>query len=151
MSDLREIYQEVILDHNRQPRNRGILEHPTHEAEGYNPLCGDQIHLTIEVADGKIANIAFEGHGCAISTASSSLMTEYLKGIAVKEAEALFEAFHCRLMDEPCAEEIRDKDLGKLEALQGVKEFPIRVKCATLPWHTMIAALHQAAEPVTTE
>jgi len=151
MSDLREIYQEVILDHNRNPRNHGRLDHPTHQAEGFNPLCGDQIHLTLRMDDGRITEVAFEGHGCAISTASSSLMTEYLKGMTPEEAEALFNAFHSRLMGEEPPEESREVELGKLEALEGVKEYPIRVKCATLPWHTLLAAIHQRQDPVTTE
>ncbi len=151
MSDLSDIYQEVILDHNRHPRNRGVVDHPTHKAEGYNPLCGDQLYLTLRMKDGRIEDVAFEGHGCAISTASSSLMTEALKGATLAEAEELFEAFHSRLTDDECPAELLAKDLGKLEALQGVKEFPVRVKCATLCWHTMLAALHEKQDPVSTE
>lgn len=150
MSELRDIYQEVILDHNRSPRNKGCLEHATHHAEGYNPLCGDQINITLHIENGRILDVAFDGHGCAISTASSSLMTEYMKGLTTEEAEALFETFHCRLTGD-CKSESPEVDLGKLEALEGVREYPIRVKCATLPWHTLIAAIHQASEPVTTE
>jgi len=151
MSDLRDIYQEVILDHNRNPRNRGRIEQPTHHAEGYNPLCGDQIYLTMRIEDGRIQQVAFEGHGCAISTASSSLMTEYLVGMSVEEAETLFQAFHCRLTDESCPEAVKQTDLGKLEALEGVKEYPVRVKCATLCWHTLAAALHRTQDSVSTE
>lgn len=151
MSDLRDIYQEVILDHNRHPRNRGMIDHPTHRAEGFNPLCGDQLYLTVKMENDRIVDVAFEGHGCAISTASSSLMTEALKGATLAEAETLFQAFHKRLTDAECPAELLEMDIGKLEALEGVKEFPVRVKCATLCWHTMMAALHEKDEPVSTE
>ena len=138
MTDLRELYQELILEQNALPRNFGPLANPTHTAEGYNPLCGDQLRLFLRIDKGVIAEIGFEGSGCAISKASTSLMTTTLKNKAIQEAEALFGAFHQMLTDSnPNVPEV----LGKLRAFSGVREFPVRVKCATLPWHTLRAAL----------
>jgi nitrogen fixation NifU-like protein len=137
--DLRELYQEVILDHNKRPRNRGRIEVPTAEADGHNPLCGDQVHVTLHTKDGLIDAIAFEGQGCAISTASASLMTEAVKGKTVEEAEAIFREFQSMVTSPDDAGE--HVDLGSLVALAGVREFPVRIKCATLPWHTLHAAL----------
>lgn len=148
MSDLRELYQDVIMDHNRKPRNFGPMDEPTNEAEGYNPLCGDQVSLHLKVSQGIIEEITFEGVGCAISTASASLMTEQVKGKSVQEAEDLFETFH-RMVTTGANED--DTIADALQALQGVREFPIRIKCATLPWHTLEAALHGSTQPVKTE
>lgn len=144
-SDLKQLYQEVILDHNRNPRNFGELERPTHQAEGYNPLCGDRYKIYIQVADGKIADVRFEGAGCAISKSSASLMTSCLKGQPITEAEQLFENFHGMLKGETDAEALPGSAC-KIAALQGVKEFPTRIKCATLIWHTMKSALEGEAE-----
>lgn len=148
MADLRDLYQEVILDHGRRPRNFGPLAGANRHAEGFNPLCGDRLTLHLQVEDGVIRAARFEGSGCAISTASASLMTEALKGKTQAEAEALFGAFHSMLTAPDGAEAA---DLGKLEVLAGVREFPTRVKCATLAWHTLEAALHRSAAPVSTE
>lgn len=139
MAILRELYQEVIVDHSRHPRHFGILEPSTHHAEGYNPLCGDRLTLYLNIKGDLIESIMFQGTGCAISTASASLLTEFLEGKTVAEAESLFRRFHAALIE---GEE--ERDLGKLSVLMGVKEFPARVKCATLAWHTLHAALqHQ--------
>jgi nitrogen fixation NifU-like protein len=148
MSDLRELYQEVILDHNKQPRNfRGVDPHD-HEADGYNPLCGDKIHLELRLgADGRIEDIGFSGEGCAISTASASIMTEMLKGKTTEEANQLFERFRHQCTDEASEPE---PSLGKLGVLAGVRDYPMRVKCATLAWHTLQAAIEGKGE-VSTE
>jgi nitrogen fixation protein NifU and related proteins len=148
VSDLRELYQEVIFDHNRRPRNFGPLAEANRSAEGFNPLCGDKLELHLKIVDGVIEDARFEGSGCAISTASASLMTEALKGKSEAEAEALFAGFHALLTGGDAPENV---PLGKLEVLSGVREFPTRVKCATLAWHTLEAALHNAARPVSTE
>jgi nitrogen fixation NifU-like protein len=148
MSDLRELYQEVIFDHNRRPRNFGKLASANRTAEGFNALCGDRLTLYLEVAGNKIQNVMFEGSGCAISTASASLLTETLKGKSLEEAESLFQGFH-RMVTEDDAP-VPD-DMGKLTVLAGVREFPARVKCATLSWHTLQAALHGEHAPVSTE
>jgi nitrogen fixation NifU-like protein len=150
MSDLRDLYQEVILDHTKRPRNFGPLEHATHRAQGYNPLCGDQLALFLEIADGRVRDIRFAGKGCAISTASASLLTEALRGKTTDEAHALFTRFH-RVVTTPPDEEVDVSELGKLAVLAGVREFPMRVKCASLAWHTLEAALAGKADPVTTE
>lgn len=136
--DLRELYQEVILDHNKRPRNRGPLDDATHSAEGHNPLCGDQITLRLKVKDGKVEDVKFEGHGCAISTASASLMTEAIVGHTVVEAEETFHRFHNLMTGDGKVED----DFDPLSVLAGVREFPIRVKCATLAWHTLDSALN---------
>ena len=133
---LNDLYQETILDHGRKPRNRRKLDSFTHEAQGHNPLCGDEIHLRLNVKDGVIVDVAFEGCGCAISTASASLMTMELKGRKVEEAEALFEKFQLHLRNEKVADE-----LGEVECLVGVAAFPERIKCAILPWHAFRAAM----------
>ncbi|QID16163.1 SUF system NifU family Fe-S cluster assembly protein [Nitrogeniibacter mangrovi] len=148
MADLRGLYQELILDHGRRPRNFGPLPEANRDAEGVNPLCGDQLHLHLKVEDGRIVDLRFDGHGCAISTASASLMTQALKGRTVAEAEALFDAFHALMTGTPAPDAA---PLGKLEVLAGVREFPTRIKCATLAWHTLAAALHGGDETVSTE
>lgn len=136
MSDLRDLYQSVILDHNKHPRNFGALEAPTAEADGHNPLCGDQLHLGLRVEDGRITDVCFQGEGCAISTASASVMTETIKGRTVDEVRALFTSFHDLVTGKGPG-----GDVGKLAVFAGVAEFPVRVKCATLCWHTLMAAL----------
>ena len=147
MSDLTELYQDMILDHNKRPRNFGRLAAANRSASGDNPLCGDRIDLELEIQDGRIENIAFTGAGCAISTASASLMTEAVKGRPLAEAEALAERFRALMRGEgPAGEE-----LGGLAALTGVRAYPMRVKCATLPWHTLRSALAGADTTVTTE
>lgn len=154
MADLRDLYQEVIIDHSRRPRNFGRLEAHNRRAEGFNPLCGDRLTLYLKVADGIIEAAGFEGSGCAISTASASLLTEALPGKSVAQAEALFAAFHDLVTGAaPAAAAAADAlvPLGKLRVLAGVREFPARVKCATLAWHTLRAALHEQAAPVSSE
>ncbi len=145
MSDLRELYQEVILDHGRRPRNFRALETPCQSAEGYNPLCGDQLKLYVKLEGDRIADIAFEGAGCAISTASASLMTTTLKGKSTAEAEQLFEQFHDMVTRGPGQAREAVEGLGKLAVLGGVCEFPVRVKCASLAWHTLKSALTDGA------
>ncbi len=149
MSDLRDLYQEVIFDHNRHPRNFGKLEEANRFAAGHNPLCGDRLNLYLKVEDGVIVDARFEGVGCAISTASASLMTERLKGMRVDEAEVLYGRFHELLTGSAAADDTAS--LGKLNVLLGVKEYPARVKCATLAWHTLHAALGDQEKTVTTE
>lgn len=151
--DLRALYEEVILDHNRSPRNYPKIPDGSNcSAHGYNPLCGDEVQVHLRVEDGLIQDIGFEGQGCAISTASASLMTEALKGKSEAEAAALFEAVHKFLTGQDSDESDEDADrLGKLTVLGGVKEYPMRVKCATLAWHTLQAALEHSEKPVTTE
>jgi nitrogen fixation protein NifU and related proteins len=149
MSELRDLYQQVILDHNRKPRNFGRLERPNRTAEGYNPLCGDRIQVYLEVDNGVIRDIRFEGSGCAISKAAASMMTASLKGMTVPEAERLFGRFH-EMLTTP-ADTGAPAELGKLAVFSGVCEFPSRIKCATLPWHTVHAALAGTGEPVSTE
>jgi nitrogen fixation NifU-like protein len=140
---LSDLYRDVILDHNRQPRNFGALAAPSARVEGYNPLCGDRLVLTLELDGERITDIRFEGQGCAISTASASLMTEAVKGRTRGEALAIFERMHALLTDDAAPAD--DERLGKLAALSGVREFPARVKCASLCWHTLVSAL-QAPE-----
>lgn len=147
MSDMRDLYQEVILDHNKRPRNFRILPAPTHKADGVNPLCGDRISVFLDIEDGVIKDIAFQGAGCAISSASASLMTEALKGKPVAEVDHLFGAFH-DVVTTDCA---CPKGLGKLGVLAGVRDYPSRVKCATLAWHAVRAALEERKTPVATE
>lgn len=153
MSDLRELYQSTILDHNKRPRNFRVLEHATHHADGYNPLCGDRVTVWLDVRDGVIRDVAFQGAGCAISTASASMMTESVKGRPVADAEALYRRFHDMatgpIGDEPNDDEL--DSLGKLAVFAGVREYPARVKCATLVWHALRAALAGRAAPVSTE
>ena len=146
--DLTDLYRDVILDHNRRPRNFGPLDQANARAEGFNPLCGDRLTVRLNLADDRIENIRFEGQGCAISTASASLMTEAVKGKTRGEALALFDRVHGLLTDDAAGAE----DLGKLAALSGVREYPARVKCASLCWHTLASALKSPdAEPVSTE
>ncbi len=142
-----DLYQEIILDHSKRPRNTGRLENATAAAEGFNPLCGDKLTLELRIEDGRIEDARFAGSGCAISTASASLMTEVLKGRTKQEAEKLFERFH-ELLTSDAADA---SDLGKLAVFSGVREFPARVKCATLAWHTLKAALENSREKVSTE
>jgi nitrogen fixation protein NifU and related proteins len=146
MSDLRDLYQEVILDHNRVPRNFGKLENANRESEGHNPLCGDRVKVFLHVEGERIEGIAFQGSGCAISTASASLMTEALKGRTVEEARRLFRGFHDLLTIGGGGD-----GLGKLAVFAGVREYPIRIKCATLAWHAVQAALEQKDQPISTE
>ena len=147
MSDLQELYQEVILDHNKRPRNFRALA-DGRRAEGYNPLCGDRLTVYVRVDDGVIKEAAFQGSGCAISKASASLMTDSVKGKTVAEAEALFERFHRAVTAPPDAPV---EDLGKLSVLTGVRQFPVRVKCATLAWYALRAAVEARDEVVSTE
>lgn len=139
MNELRELYQEVILDHNRRPRNKGHLGSPTHASDGYNPLCGDQIHLELHVAGGIIEDVKFDGHGCAISTASASIMTEAVKGKSPEEARKLFDEMQA-LLTSP-GENAAQPEEEELMALSGVREYPVRIKCAILAWHALKQAL----------
>ena len=152
MSELRDLYQEVILDHVKRPRNSGALAGASHRADGDNPLCGDKVAIFLSIEDGRIADVRFQGRGCAISLASASLMTEAIKGKTEAEVRAMFECFHTGLTarnEEDAANALADLD--KLAVFGGVREFPVRVKCATLPWHTLVAALDRATRPVKTE
>jgi len=142
MSELSELYQQVILDHNKKPRNFHKLETANRSAEGYNPLCGDQLHIYLELADDQVKDISFEGTGCAIFKASASMMTQAVKGKTKQESEELFSEFH-RLVTGELDEETEENKLGNLKIFAGVRDFPVRVKCATLPWHTMHAALNK--------
>lgn len=146
--DLRELYQEVILDHNRYPRNRGALAEADRFAEGYNPLCGDEVKVYLQVVDGAISDVAFDGKGCAISTASASLMTEAIKGKTIEEVETLFRSFQSMVTE--TGDATARPELGDLEVLGGVREYPVRIKCATLPWHALVAAIQGGGE-VSTE
>jgi nitrogen fixation NifU-like protein len=147
MSDLRDLYQQVILDHNRKPRNFRKIADANRTAEGYNPLCGDRITLELTVEDGVVKDAAFQGAGCAISKASASMMTASVIGKPEREVDALFHRVHAMLTGPNGV----DADVGKLAVFAGVREFPSRIKCATLAWHTLQAALQGAAEPVSTE
>jgi nitrogen fixation NifU-like protein len=149
MSDLRELYQEVILDHNKRPRNFGALSEANRHAEGHNPLCGDHITVHLDVEGGVIKGVSFEGAGCAISRASASLMTDAVKGKPVAEAERLFDEFH-HMVTSGVDEQV-EAALGKLAVFCGVREFPSRVKCASLAWHTLHAALEDRTQAVSTE
>jgi nitrogen fixation NifU-like protein len=149
MSELNELYQEVILDHNRRPHNFRVIDPASAKQEGYNPLCGDRLTLYLTLDGDVIRDVAFQGSGCAISKASASLMTDALKGKKVSEARALFEQFHSMITSDPGSP---ITDLGKLSVLAGVRDFPTRVKCASLAWHTMKAAVaHETDAPVSTE
>ena len=151
MSDLVDLYQEMVLDHNNRPRNFRKLEDASNTADGYNPLCGDQISIYLKVEDGVIEDVGFQGVGCAISKSSASMMTQSIKGKTVKEAEALFQDFHTMVTREPGAE-YDSSSLGELEVLSGVCAFPTRIKCASLAWHTMTASLNNKQNgPATTE
>lgn len=147
--ELRELYREVILDHARSPRHFGKLENATHSAQGINPLCGDKLTLYLELDGNGVRNAAFEGSGCAISVASASLLTDTIIGAPISTALAYFEAVTTRLTSTDTGRS--DLDLGKLRSLDGVREFPSRVKCATLAWHALNAAVQGHAEPATTE
>jgi nitrogen fixation NifU-like protein len=150
MSNVNELYQEIILDHNKNPRNFHKIENPTCSQEAFNPLCGDHIHLYLKLEDGVIKDISFEGSGCAISKSSASLMTSVLKGKTVAEADALFDKFH-KLVTSTMDEEQESEALGKLAVFAGVREFPVRVKCASLAWHALRAALNNEQNIVSTE
>jgi nitrogen fixation NifU-like protein len=149
MTELEDLYQEVILDHYRSPRNHRVLEDASHRAEGYNPLCGDRLTVYLKVESGVIVDVTFEGSGCAISQASASVMTSSLKGKTRAEAEDLFERFRSLVTGE--GDQADAMELGELAALSGVSRFPTRVKCATLAWHSALAALGQEGNAVFTE
>jgi len=148
MSELSELYQAVILDHNKKPRNFHKLENANHSAEGFNPLCGDQLKVYLHVEDDQLKEVSFEGSGCAISKASASMMTQAVKGKTKAEAETLFNEFH-RMATGELDEESEANHLGKLTIFAGVRDFPARVKCATLSWHTMHAALNEQTQTST--
>jgi len=148
MSELRDLYQQVILDHNRKPRNCYVMDCANRSADGHNPLCGDTVKVYLRIDDGRIAEISFQGSGCAICTASTSLMTESVKGKTVAETTELFRGFHDMLTGVAAEQGL---DLGKLMVFEGVREYPVRVKCATLAWHTLKAAIDSTDRPVTTE
>ena len=150
MSDLSDLYQEVILDHNRRPRNYGPLADGNREAKGHNPLCGDRLTVFLKLTGERIDDIHFEGSGCAISKASASLMTEAVKGKTTAEAASIFERFQA-MITAPIDVVAGDKTLGKLTVLGGVREFPVRIKCASLPWHTLKAAIAASPETAVTE
>ena len=150
MADLSELYQEVILDHNRKPRNFKILEAANRQQEGYNPLCGDQLTLYLEMDGDLIKDVSFQGSGCAISKASASMMTTAVKGKTIEEAEVLFDEFHRMVLGE-LEPDAGPNHLGRLSIFTGVREFPARVKCASLAWHTLHAAIEGKTEPVSTE
>ena len=149
MSELSELYQQVILDHNKKPRNFRKLENANYTADGYNPLCGDQLTIYLDVEDNLVKEVGFEGSGCAISKAAASMMTQAVKGKSKEQAENLFNEFHSMVTGE-LNEETEPNSLGNLKIFAGVREFPVRVKCATLPWHTLHAALNKQ-EQVSTE
>ena len=151
MFDLRDLYQQVIVDHNKSPRNFGKLEPCNHDAEGDNPLCGDKLHVYLQVDDnGIVEDVRFEGEGCAISIASASLMTEAIKGRPIAEFETLFKEFQ-HMVTSDLNEPPNEQGLGKLAVLSGVREFPSRIKCAILCWHTLKSAVQDSAEPAKTE
>ena len=150
MSDLRELYQELIIDHSKRPRNFKVLETANRKLEGYNPLCGDKITVFLELEHDRVKNVSFQGSGCAISTASASVMTDSVKGKTLAEVEALFEVFHDMVTGKPPAAG-NAPELGKLAVFSGVSEFPARIKCATLAWHTLHAALQGNGDTVSTE
>ena len=149
MSELSELYQQVILDHNKKPRNFRKLETANHTAEGYNPLCGDHLTIYLDLENDLVKDVGFEGSGCAISKAAASMMTQAVKGKSKEQAENLFNEFHSMVTGE-LNEEAEENILGNLKIFAGVREFPVRVKCATLPWHTLHAALNQK-DQVSTE
>jgi nitrogen fixation protein NifU and related proteins len=152
MSELRDLYQEVILDHSKRPRNFRELPEANHRADGYNPLCGDRATVYVRLDGDRLSDVAFKGQGCSISTASASMMTESVKGKSRAEVERLFTRFHELVTGPPDkAGESAAPELGKLAVFSGVCEFPVRVKCASLPWHTLKAALQGEAAPVSTE
>jgi len=150
MDEVDLLYQEMILDHNKNPRNFGELEDATHKAVGHNPLCGDHIEIFLKVKDGKVEDVKFKGVGCAISKASASIMTTVLKGKTLDEVKNLFEKFHNVITSKP-DEPVNTEELGKLAVFAGVREFPVRVKCATLAWHTLIEAIEKKDSVLTVE
>ncbi len=150
MSELRELYQTVILDHNRDPRNFGTLEGANRQADGHNPLCGDEIHVMVRVENGVVEDLRFQGSGCAISTASASLMTQAVKGKPIADALKLFDGFH-EMVTTEAGSEVETSHLGKLAVFAGVREFPMRVKCATLAWHTLKNAIEETGAVAKTE
>jgi len=150
MSDLRDLYQEMILDHNKHPRNFGELPEPARRANGHNPLCGDRLTVYVVIEGGKVKDVHFKGNGCAISMASASIMTELVKGRSADDVRALFDRFH-RLVTAEDGTEFLAEDDEALAVFAGVREFPVRVKCATLPWHTLKAALESSGATVATE
>jgi nitrogen fixation NifU-like protein len=153
MGELRDLYQEMILDHGKHPRNYGKLDDANHTAQGHNPLCGDRLTVWVRTEGNRISDVTFEGNGCAISMASASMMGEVLKGMRVEEAEAVFRRFHELVTGGEQTRPEETEGLGKLIVFSGVKEFPVRVKCATLAWHTLQAALvdKKSEEAVSTE
>jgi len=148
MSDLRELYQQVILDHNKSPRNFRAIEPCDHEADGFNPLCGDKVHVYVKLDGDRIEDVSFLGEGCAISKAAASMMTQAIKGRTIAEAQAIFDTYQHMVMGEGSPDV---ESIGKLAIFEGVREFPMRVKCATLAWHTFKAALEDRGDPATTE
>jgi nitrogen fixation NifU-like protein len=151
VSELRELYQEVILDHSKKPRNFGAMPDATRQADGHNPLCGDRATVFVRLEGDRVAEVKFQGAGCSISTASASMMTDAVKGKTVAETEDLFERFHRLVTRDAASREAPDESLGKLAVFSGVSEFPVRVKCASLAWHTLKAALEGDTRPVSTE
>ena len=149
MTAIEDLYQEVILHHSKSPRNFGVLENANRSADGHNPLCGDKLRLTLIVEDGRVKDLRFSGEGCAISTASSSVMTDLLKGKSEEDARRMLHAFHALVTGE--SPDADAPELGKLEVFSGVSRFPVRVKCAMLPWRTLESALGNRPETVTTE
>jgi len=150
MTDLTQLYQEVILDHNKSPRNFRKCDDCNHESEGFNPLCGDHLWVYLNLEDDKIKDISFQGNGCAISKSSASLMTSILKGKSKEDAEKLFEIFH-KVVTSKVGEDVDISELGKLAVFSGVRDYPARVKCASLAWHTMLNALHEKDDTAITE
>ena len=150
MNDLQDLYQDIIMDHNRRPRNFGPVDQPTHKKEGYNPLCGDQIEIELKILDGIVVDVGFTGVGCAISKSSASMMTEEIKGKELKVVESMFEQFR-RMITVNDQMDLDADLLGDLEILQGVSRYPARIKCATLAWHTLHSAIEGDEDTVTTE
>ncbi len=151
MFDIQDLYQQVIVDHNKSPRNFGPLDGANRKVDGYNPLCGDKLTVFMSIDDRNIIEgISFEGSGCAISMASASLMTEKVKGLPAEEAEKIFQRFH-DMVTSDVDDVVNDETMGKLAAFSGVREFPSRIKCATLCWHTMHAAMEEGGTVVSTE
>lgn len=150
MNDLQDLYQDIIMDHNRRPRNFGPVDQPTHKKEGYNPLCGDQIEIELKILDGIVVDVGFTGVGCAISKSSASMMTEEIKGKELEVVESMFEQFR-RMITVNDQMDLDADLLGDLEILQGVSRYPARIKCATLAWHTLHSAIEGDEDTVTTE
>ena len=151
MSDLRDLYQETILDHGKNPRNFGKLDAAARCADGHNPLCGDQLKVWVKIEEDRIVDVSFEGNGCAISMASASMMGETLRGRTIEEVQRVFDSFHGLVTGEEADGDADAPKLGKLVVFSGVREFPVRVKCATLAWHTLRAALERESGSVSTE